>query len=118
MYKLLKRSQCILASGKTIQYGTNLSISRLLKTSSPLYNGTNETINTDTSLVTCDFRHDNKIALVSFNTPSKLNALTVEMGAAFKSIVDELAAKDELRAVVLTGTGTVQFKNMSFCFAC
>ena len=56
-------------------------------------------------LVTCDYSHDDKIALVSFNAPEKLNALSVDMGHAFKSTINNLAAKKDLRALILTGKG-------------
>ena len=55
--------------------------------------------------MTCDFSHDDKIALVSFNAPDKLNALSVDMGQAFKSTINNLVNQKDLRALVLTGKG-------------
>ena len=60
-------------------------------------------------LVTCDYSHDDKIALVSFNAPEKLNALSVDMGHAFKATINNLADKQDLRALILTGKGTFFF---------
>ena len=56
-------------------------------------------------LVTCDYSHDDMIAMVSFNAPEKLNALSVDMGHAFKSTINNLVAKKDLRALILTGKG-------------
>ena len=64
-------------------------------------------LNKETGLVTCDFSRD-KIALVTFNEPLKLNALSVPMGAAFKSTIDDLSSKNDLRAVILTGKGIIK----------
>ena len=64
-------------------------------------------VNNETDLVTCDFSHQNKIAVVTFNAPSKLNALSVAMGCAFKETIENLSTKYDLRAVILTGKGTL-----------
>ena len=69
-----------------------------------LYSENHGKIN-EADLVTCDFSHDNKIALVTFNAPTKLNALSVPMGGAFKSKIDDLSTRNDLRAVILTGRG-------------
>ena len=65
----------------------------------------NKVINSETSLVTCDFSHDEKIAVVTFNAPEKLNALSVDMGHAFKSTIVDLSKRNDLRSVVITGKG-------------
>ena len=68
--------------------------------------GSDKNYSTDQSeLVTCDYSHDDKIALVSFNAPDKLNALSVPMGHSFKSTIENLASKKDLRALILTGKG-------------
>ena len=78
-------------------------ICRQLKTTGR-FDTDNDTRN-ETGLVTCDLSHDNKIAVVSFNAPSKLNALTVPLGAAFKTTLHDLSTQEDLRAVILTGKG-------------
>ena len=42
---------------------------------------------------------------VTLNRPERLNALTVEMAAALSAALDEAAADDNCRAVLLTGAG-------------
>ena len=80
---------------------------RSLSTSSHLNGIDNNTSNQDEDLVTCSLVHDDKIALVTFNAPVKLNAMSVGMGKAFKSTIDSLCKKNDLRSVVLTGKGKV-----------
>ena len=47
------------------------------------------------------------VAIVRFNNPSTLNALTVDMGTTFESKIAELRRLDskQLRCVILTGAG-------------
>jgi len=45
------------------------------------------------------------VCVVSLNQPERLNALTVAMGEAFEASMQELARREGLRAVVLTGEG-------------
>lgn len=45
------------------------------------------------------------IATVTFNTPDTRNALTVDMGRAFKKVMEELRDDSTVKAVVLTGNG-------------
>jgi enoyl-CoA hydratase len=45
------------------------------------------------------------IAVVTLNRPEKLNALSRELVESLHGTIDELAANDECRAVVLTGAG-------------
>jgi enoyl-CoA hydratase len=45
------------------------------------------------------------IAAVSLNRPSQLNALTREMLARFNTALDELAADEDCRAVIIMGSG-------------
>ena len=49
------------------------------------------------------------IGVVSFNQPSKHNAISVEMWGGLSEILDEFAADDAVRVVVLTGAGTRAF---------
>jgi len=80
---------------------------RTISTSSHLNAIDNNTSNQDQDLVTCRLVHDDKIALVTFNAPVKLNAMSVGMGKAFKSTIESLCKKNDLRSVVLTGEGKV-----------
>ncbi|AHH95472.1 enoyl-CoA hydratase-related protein [Kutzneria viridogrisea] len=45
------------------------------------------------------------VATIALNQPAKRNALTVEMKVALLEAVEEVAAEDSVRAVVLTGSG-------------
>ena len=45
------------------------------------------------------------IVVVRLNRPSRLNALTREMVGEFNAVLDEIAANETLRAVILTGSG-------------
>jgi enoyl-CoA hydratase/carnithine racemase len=56
-------------------------------------------------LILCDINASTGVATVTFNVPSKLNPMTVEMGVQFSSIVNNLRQNDSVRAVVLTGAG-------------
>jgi enoyl-CoA hydratase/carnithine racemase len=48
---------------------------------------------------------DGAVALLTFQDPDRLNAMTEAMGRALRAAVDELAADATLRAAVLTGAG-------------
>ena len=48
---------------------------------------------------------DGGVVTLTFNDPSRLNAMTQAMGEAFRDAINELAGDDSLRAVVLTGAG-------------
>eukprot|EP01059_Diplonema_ambulator_P035620 TRINITY_DN8463_c0_g1_i1.p1 TRINITY_DN8463_c0_g1~~TRINITY_DN8463_c0_g1_i1.p1 ORF type:complete len:290 (+),score=99.78 TRINITY_DN8463_c0_g1_i1:41-871(+) len=48
---------------------------------------------------------DDRIAVVTLNNPDKLNALTVDMGNEFATVVKDLKADKDLRGVVVTGAG-------------
>ena len=49
------------------------------------------------------------IGVVTFNQPEKHNAMSVEMWLGLSQILDEFAADDSVRSVVLTGAGTRAF---------
>jgi enoyl-CoA hydratase/carnithine racemase len=49
------------------------------------------------------------VGVVTFNQPQKHNAISVEMWAGLGQILEELAADDGVRVVVLTGAGTRAF---------
>jgi len=48
---------------------------------------------------------DSGIATITLNAPDKLNALTVGMRKSLISATDELARDDEVRVIIVTGTG-------------
>ena len=48
---------------------------------------------------------DGDVVTLQLNDPEKLNAMSREMGLAFRDVVGRLALDDSLRAVVLTGVG-------------
>lgn len=49
--------------------------------------------------------HEDGVTTLTFNDPDHLNAMTRAMGEAFADRVAALAAREDLRAVVLTGAG-------------
>ncbi len=49
------------------------------------------------------------IGLITFNQPEKHNAMSVEMWSGLAEILDDFAADDGVRVVVLTGAGTRAF---------
>jgi len=55
-------------------------------------------------LVTCTVDSDG-VALVTFNNPPTLNALTKPMGLRFKQLLGDLAARDDVGCLVITGAG-------------
>jgi enoyl-CoA hydratase len=54
-------------------------------------------------------RRDGGVGIVTFNNPERHNAVSLEMWQATKQILDEFAADNEVRVVVLTGAGTKAF---------
>ena len=48
---------------------------------------------------------DGDVVTLQLNDPDKLNAMSREMGLAFRDVVGRLALDDSVRAVVLTGVG-------------
>jgi len=50
-------------------------------------------------------RRGDGVAVLTFNDPDRLNAMTEAMGQAIQASVSELAGDDAVRAVVLTGAG-------------
>ncbi len=48
---------------------------------------------------------DGDVVTLQFNDPDKLNAMSREMGLAFRDVVGRLALDESIRAVVLTGVG-------------
>eukprot|EP00940_MAST-03C_sp_MAST-3C-sp2_P001229 g1229.t1 len=60
---------------------------------------------TEETLVTVERVHNGRVAIVRFNRPKSLNAMTVQMGDAFRKRIEELGKEKDLRACVLTGEG-------------
>jgi enoyl-CoA hydratase/carnithine racemase len=52
-----------------------------------------------------DFRIEDRVATVTFSRPEKLNALTFEVYADLRDLLAELPHRDDVRALVITGTG-------------
>jgi enoyl-CoA hydratase len=50
-------------------------------------------------------RRPDGVAVLTFNVPDKRNAMSAELTAAWATAIAELAADQELRAVVVTGAG-------------
>ena len=46
-----------------------------------------------------------RVAFITFNRPERLNAIDLGMATAFREAIDGLAARDDVRAVVLRGAG-------------
>ncbi len=52
-----------------------------------------------------DFELDDGVATVTFSRPEKLNALTFDVYADLRDLMAELPLRDDVRVVVITGTG-------------
>ena len=52
-----------------------------------------------------DFRMEDRVATVTFSRPKKLNALTFEIYADLRDLLGELPHRDDVRALIITGTG-------------
>ncbi len=50
--------------------------------------------------------HSAHVGLLTLNIPDKLNALSVAVGNDFQRVVEDVAKRRELRALVLTGAGS------------
>ena len=54
-------------------------------------------------------QREGAIALVTFNNPKALNALTVETFMLLETLLKELAEDDSVHALILTGSGEKAF---------
>ena len=66
-------------------------------------------------LVTCEFVRNGKVALIRLNAPTKMNALTEDMGDALIEEVEKVGEinkekKHTIHTVVLTGEGEYEPK--------
>ena len=50
-------------------------------------------------------RVQKRVAFITFNRPERLNAIDLGMARAFRETIDAVAARDDVRAVVLRGAG-------------
>src|SRR5574341_412231 len=55
------------------------------------------------------FTKEGHIATIRLNRPEKLNTMTPAMGKQLVELVGEMNANDEIRVVILTGTGERAF---------
>jgi enoyl-CoA hydratase/carnithine racemase len=61
------------------------------------------------SSVLVDYRNKGQIAVISLNRPHADNAITTEMGARLTDVIETIAVRTAVRAVVLTGAGDRAF---------
>jgi enoyl-CoA hydratase len=54
-------------------------------------------------------RKEGGVGIVTFNNPERLNAVSLDMWEATKHILDDFAADNDIRVVVLTGAGGKAF---------
>src|SRR6202044_3754157 len=54
-------------------------------------------------------RKDGGVGIVTFNNPERLNAVSLDMWEATKRILDDFAADNDIRVVVVTGAGGKAF---------
>jgi enoyl-CoA hydratase/carnithine racemase len=59
----------------------------------------------DTGIDEVFVEHEGHVAIVTLNRPAKLNAVTPEMSDALVRTVEWINGSDDVRAVVMTGTG-------------
>ena len=55
------------------------------------------------------FETENKIAKITFNRPKALNALNIDLLDELSKALDEIAANEDIRVLVLTGSGEKSF---------
>ncbi len=55
------------------------------------------------------FSLNNKVATITLNRPEKLNTMTPDMGKALLELVPYINGNDDIRVVILTGSGTKAF---------
>jgi len=54
-------------------------------------------------------KRDDRVAVITLNRPDKLNALNAEVRQLLRDMLDELEGDDDVRAVVIHGTGDKAF---------
>jgi enoyl-CoA hydratase/carnithine racemase len=61
------------------------------------------------SPVLLEYRSEGRVAVITLNRPHADNAITTEMGARLTEVVETIAVRPAIRAVVLTGAGDRAF---------
>ncbi|MFA5079645.1 MAG: enoyl-CoA hydratase/isomerase family protein, partial [Dehalococcoidia bacterium] len=51
------------------------------------------------------YEKDRAVATITLNRPDRLNAINAEMDSELNRVIDEIAGDDNVRAVVITGSG-------------
>jgi enoyl-CoA hydratase len=59
--------------------------------------------------VLLEYRSDDRIAIITLNRPQADNAITTEMGARLTEVLETIAVRPVVRAVVITGAGQRAF---------
>ena len=59
--------------------------------------------------VLIDYRSGDRVAVITLNRPHADNAITTEMGALLTEVVESIAVRTAVRAVILTGAGDRAF---------
>jgi enoyl-CoA hydratase len=59
--------------------------------------------------VLLDYRSGDRVAVITLNRPHADNAITTEMGALLTTVVESIAVRTAVRAVILTGAGDRAF---------
>jgi len=59
--------------------------------------------------VLIDYRSGDRVAVITLNRPHADNAITTEMGALLTEVVESIAVRTSVRAVILTGAGDRAF---------
>jgi enoyl-CoA hydratase len=59
--------------------------------------------------VLLEYSSDDRVAVITLNRPQADNAITTEMGARLTEILESIAVRTSLRAVILTGAGDRAF---------
>merc|ERR1719228_478212 len=84
---------------------TSHRLLRTLSTRSSLYNSPSRNSSGSGGQVLCELTRDGQVAVLTLNSPTKLNALSEEMGDELTDHVMKLKENATLRCCVLTGAG-------------
>ena len=84
---------------------TNHRLLRTLSTRSLLFHAPSRYSSSNGSQVLCELKRDGQVAVLTLNSPAKLNALSEEMGDELTDHVMKLKENATLRCCVLTGAG-------------
>jgi enoyl-CoA hydratase len=59
--------------------------------------------------VTLEYRSEDRIAIITLNRPNADNAITTEMGTRLTAVLESIAVRPVVRAIVITGAGDRAF---------